>query len=220
MSREDNPPAGPPVIGVVGGLAGGKSTVARLLQKRGAAVVDADEIAHRVLRRPDVREKLRRAFGGGILGPDGEVRRDALAREVFGNPERIEELNSIVHPPVIRETRRRRSKLLRRADLPLVVLDAALLMEVGREEELCDALIFVDAPTELRRRRACEKRGLSPEQFRQRAAAQMPPEKKKERADFVVENTGTIQELDKQVERLWPALCGLKGGALTNTPPA
>jgi dephospho-CoA kinase len=198
----------PMVLGIVGGLAGGKSTVAGLLARRGAAVIDADRIGHQVLDRPEVRAALCSAFGEQILDESGRVDRRLLADAVFSGSERVERLNRIVHPPILEEIRERVEEIKRLDRAPLIVLDAALLVETGLHEEMCEALLYVDAPPQVRRERARDMRHMDPEQFEKRGQAQMPPEKKKELADYIVTNNGSLEELDAQLSKLWPALCG------------
>ena len=202
-----------PVVGIVGGLASGKSTVARLLEARGAHVVDADRIGHGVLELPVVRDALGGAFGDGILGADGCVDHERLAEAVFGKPERVKRLNEIVHPIIIDRIRELLGELREREDVPLVVLDVALLMETGLDEEMCQALLCIQAPREARRRRAVENRGMTPEQFAAREQAQLPVDVKADVADYTVTNTGSMDDLAGQLGRLWPDLCRLKGGA-------
>jgi dephospho-CoA kinase len=196
------------VIGILGGIAGGKSSVARLMAERGAHVVDADRIAHEVLARPAVRQALREAFGEAVVGAEGRVSAERLAELAFRSAADTARLNAIVHPPILAEMRERVKELTAGAGEGLVVLDAALLVETGLDEEMCDALLFVDAPEDVRRRRAVELRGLSEGQFRRREAAQTPLRTKADRADAIIVNTGTLDELRQQLEELWPTLVG------------
>ena len=196
------------VIGILGGIGAGKSSVARLMAERGAQVVDADRIAHEVLARPAVRRALREAFGEAVAGGDGRISPGRLAGLAFRSEEDTARLNAIVHPPILEEMRRKVKELTTGTGEGLVVLDAALLMETGLDEEMCDALLFVDAPEDVRRRRAAELRGLSEEQFRRREAAQTPLRAKADRADVIIVNTGTLDELRRQLEELWPTLAG------------
>jgi dephospho-CoA kinase len=200
------------VIGLIGGLASGKSTVARLLADRGARVVDADRIGHEVLELPQVRDTLAETFGSGILDPDGSVDRQRLAAAVFGRPERVRRLNEIVHPVIIERVRNALAELAARDDVPLVVLDVALLMETQLDEEMCQALLFVQSPDQLRLRRAMETRGMTAEQFAAREQAQLPASVKAAEADYTVINTGSIDELASQIDGVWPDLCELSGG--------
>jgi dephospho-CoA kinase len=202
-----------PVVGIVGGLASGKSTVARLLEARGARVVDADRIGHEVLELPEVCEALVGEFGGGILGSDDRVDRGRLAEAVFGKPDRVRRLNDIVHPAIIARMNETLAQLGGCDDVPLIVLDVALLMETRLHEEMrCGALLFVRAPEQLRRRRAVETRGMTAEQFTAREQAQLPTDVKAAEADYTVINMGSIDELASQIDRLWPDLCALPGG--------
>ncbi len=198
----------PIVLGIAGGLAGGKSTVAGLLARRGAVVIDADRIGHEVLERAEVRAALSSAFGREVLDEEGRVDRGRLADAVFGDAERVEKLNSIVHPPILEEIRERVEEIKRLQEAPLIVLDAALLVETGLDTELCEALLYVDTPQEVRRERARSGRRMEPGQFEKRGLAQMPPEEKRKLADYVVTNSGSLEELDAQLSKLWPALSG------------
>jgi dephospho-CoA kinase len=207
VNEAGRPGGAVPVLGIVGGLAGGKSTVAGLLAERGAAVVDADRIGHRVLEAPEVSRALAEAFGPDVLTEAGRVSRERLAERVFGRPDLVERLNGIVHPPIIREVQAQVEELRRAGEVPLIALDAALLVETGLDRQMCDALLFVDAPEDVRRRRAQECRGISGEQFAKRQQAQLPAEAKRKMAHYVVTNTGRMRDLEEQVEKLWPVLC-------------
>jgi len=117
-------------------------------------------------------------------------------------------LNGIVHPPILEEIRERVEEIKRLQEAPLIVLDAALLVETGLHTELCEALLYVDTPQDVRRERARSGRQMEPGQFEKRGLAQMPPEEKKKLADYVVTNAGSLEELDAQLSKLWPALSG------------
>jgi dephospho-CoA kinase len=210
----DTAKAGAPVLGIVGGLASGKSTVARLLEQRGARVVDADRIGHQMLELAEVREALREAFGECIFEAGSQVSHERLAEAVFGRPEMVQKLNAIVHPRILREIRGQVEMHRKEQGVPLVVLDAALLVETNLDRDMCSALLFVETPRPLRRERAAG-RHVSPEQFEKREQSQLPEEEKKERADYVVSNTGSLADLKDQVERLWPRLCRLNAAGRT-----
>jgi dephospho-CoA kinase len=195
------------VVGIVGGLGSGKSTVARLLAERGARVVDADKIVHRVLELPRVKRALRSAFGDRTFDASGRVSRSRLADMVFGHPDEVAKLNNIVHPPVIEEIRAQVGKLRKEEGVPLIVLDAALLMETNLDAQLCQVLLFVDTPAPVRLQRTLTGRGISADQFSKREQAQLPVERKKERANYAVHNAGALQDLERQLEKLWPELC-------------
>ncbi len=201
-----------PVIGIVGGLAAGKSTVAEMLRRRGAAVVDADGIGHRQLASPVVKARLTEAFGRGILDEGGEVDRPRLAETVFGDSELTRKLNDIVHPPILERIRSRIRQLRRDDRAPLIALDAALLVETDLHTELCDALLFVEAPERLRRERALTGRRMDGGQFEKRTHAQVPVRQKRRLADFVIRNVGDTGELESQLQALWPDLCAVGSG--------
>jgi len=195
-----------PVVGILGGVASGKSTVARLLEARGGAVIDADRIAHEVLNLPHVKRQLRDAFGDAIFAPDGTINRLALGKEAFADARKLAVLNSITHPPIIARIRQGIADIRQSNEAPMVALDAALLMETGLHEELCDALVFVDTPGEVRAKRARRSRGWSREEFRRREHAQMEPHAKKMRAEFVVDNSRDKKHLEQAVRDVWDAL--------------
>jgi dephospho-CoA kinase len=196
-----------PVIGVLGAIASGKSTVAELLARRGAVVIDADRIGHQVLERPDVRERLRAEFGDTIFSDGDRVDRTRLAAAAFAGPGRSAVLDGITHPFIIEEIEAQVAEARGRCDAPLIVLDAALLMETRLDRELCQALLFVAAPDQVRLQRAAERQGMGPDQLAARASAQLPVSHKAQAADFVIDNSRSVQELDQQVGRLWPELC-------------
>ncbi len=201
----------PPVLGIIGGLAAGKSTVARLLAERGAQVVDADGIAHGVLRDAGVRGALRESFGDGVFDAEGGVIHAQLAEVVFGRREQVERLNAIVHPPVLARIREQVAELKKRKDVPLVALDAALLIESGLDRDICDAVLYVEAAREQRLARALG-RGLSQDQFEKREAAQLPEDVKRARAGLAVDNNGTTADLERGISGLWPELCMKRQG--------
>lgn len=175
------------VFGLTGGVASGKSFVARLLAERGAVVFDADRHAREVLDEPAVRSALVERWGPGIVGEGGELDRRAIAERVFGSDsEAVAErrfLEGQVHPRV-RERLRSDLEAARRDGTSVAVLDIPLLLEAGWRDS-CDVVVFVDTPQEARQSRAAE-RGWSDEELARREAAQMPIQEKRSRADFVV----------------------------------
>ncbi|MGA2069019.1 MAG: dephospho-CoA kinase [Thermoguttaceae bacterium] len=196
------------VLGLLGGVASGKSLVAKLLAERGAVALDADRAGHEALRLPHVEAAVRRQFGAGVFGPDGRVDRSRLARIVFdpsaeGKARRLG-LERLTHPEIARRLARQIETQAR--DAPLVVLDAALILEAGWDK-LCDKLAFVDAPPEVRRARAAA-RGWTPEEFAAREAAQESLDFKRRRADVVIDNSAAAEDTGLQVDRLWQSLVG------------
>jgi dephospho-CoA kinase len=190
------------LIGLTGGIGSGKSTVAGFLRELGATVIDADE-ATRAVQAPGS-EGLRRiveAFGREILTPDGPLDRSRLAAIVFSDPEARHRLNEIVHPLVRQWMVDRQQEAARRGDA-LVVLDVPLLFETRGVQGL-DAVVLVYAPEELQLKRLMEERGMDEEAARARLAAQMPIEEKRRLASHVIINTGTLEDLRTETERIW-----------------
>lgn len=192
-------------IAVTGGIGSGKSSVTARLAERGAVVIDADRIAREVVEpgTPGLAAVVAE-FGTGILTPDGALDRPAMAAIVFADAERRRALESIVHPLV----GRRSQELLDAAPADaLVVYDVPLLAEsadLGRAEGF-DRIVVVTAPVETRVRRLVE-RGLPEADARARIAAQASDEARLAIADLVVDNSGGLDDLDAEVERLWAAL--------------
>jgi dephospho-CoA kinase len=191
------------VIGVLGGIASGKSWVARALTGADGLLIDADAIAREVLESAEVRAELEAAFGPGILRPDGGPDRDELARRVFSLPAERARLEAFTHPRI----RARIRALLdgaRARRVPRVVLDVPLLLENeaahGLAEE-CHELLFVDSDPLTRERRAAASRGWEPGEVARREAQQLPLEEKRARAHFVIRNRGTLDELEAEVLR-------------------
>jgi dephospho-CoA kinase len=196
------------ILGLLGGVASGKSLVAGLLAKRGAAVLDADRAGHEALRLPEIEAAVRRRWGEGVFGPDGHVDRPRLARIVFaptyeGKCER-EYLEQLTHPQIARLIRRQVESLPE--DTPLAVLDAALILEAGWGK-LCDRLVFVEAPPEVRLARAMA-RGWTPDEFSAREAAQESLDFKRRRADVIIDNSGSPEDTESEIARLWQSLIG------------
>lgn len=188
------------VIGVIGGVASGKSAVAEALVQRGARRFDADRAGHDALRDPEVVAALRRRWGDEVLDEQGEVRRGAVAARVFAEGPQAEAerkfLESVTHGK-IREAFRRAAQAARADGARAMVVDAALLVEAGWDE-FCDLIVFVEADDQLRQQRAAS-RGWTREQWQSREAAQLPLEEKRRRASHVVSNHGTLEQLHAQL---------------------
>ena len=199
-------PACPKIIGLLGGIASGKSTVAELMAERGAVVVNADALAHEALRNPGIIAQIQRRWGAGVLDAEGQVDRRKLADAVFGAEGEIDALNALVHPAVA-EASLRQIAAATRAGAPAVVLDAALLIEANMEEA-CDALVFVDASETKRRERARVHRGWDADEIRRREQRQAPLDDKRRRAHYVVRNDGSLDDLRAQVQAVWRAVIG------------
>jgi dephospho-CoA kinase len=193
------------MIGLTGNIASGKSTVAHLFAARGATIVDADALSRRAVEpgTPALRSIVAR-WGTGVLSPDGSLDRAALRHVVFDRPDELEALNAIVHPEVGRLRDEEIAEASARGDR-VVVCDIPLLFE-RRLADSFTRIVLVDAPRPIRLERLMRDRGLSQEEAVQMIAAQMPAELKRARADFVIENAGTREQLADRVREVWDAI--------------
>jgi dephospho-CoA kinase len=193
------------VVGLTGGIGSGKSTVAALLAAHGAVVVDADLLAREAVA-PGTRglADVVARFGPAVLAPDGTLNRQALADLVFADPAALADLNAIVHP-VVRAAIADRLAALDGGPAPLVVLEIPLLVESGRSYG-ASAVIVVDCPEEVAVRRLVEGRGMDEADARRRMAAQASRADRLAAADLVIDNSGSRDELEREVDRAWAAL--------------
>ena len=192
------------LVGLTGGIGSGKSTVARLLEDRGAVVFDADLLAREAVEpgTPGHAAVIER-FGADVLAPGGELDREALASIVFADPSARRDLEQIVHPEV-RRLFAEGSEAYRDTDR-VVVFSAPLLVESGMHTAF-EILVVVSATVATQIERLMRQRGMSEASIRARIDAQAPLEDKAAVADFLVDNEGTLDELASQVERLWNEL--------------
>lgn len=193
------------LVGLTGNIASGKSTVAKLFAARGATIIDADVLSRRAVEpgTPALRSIVAR-WGTGVLSPDGSLDRAALRHVVFDRPDELEALNAIVHPEVGRLRDDEIAEASARGDR-VVVCDIPLLFE-RRLADSFTRIVLVDAPRPIRLERLMRDRGLSQEEAVQMIAAQMPAELKRARADFVIENAGTREQLADRVREVWDAI--------------
>jgi dephospho-CoA kinase len=196
------------VIGLTGGIGSGKSTVSAMLAERGAVVVDADAIV-RELQQPGtpVFDAMVERFGREIVAPDGTLDRAAVADRVFGDPEALADLNAIVHPAVGAEIARRLEELA--PTDAVVVLDVPLLVESKNPYPVA-GLLVVDVDPEVAVRRLVEHRGMREADVRARMARQASREERLARADHVIDNSGTLDDLARQVDEAWAWIEGLR----------
>lgn len=204
-----------PVIGLIGAIGSGKSRVAASFGARGALVVDADAVGHRLLEEPAVRDRVIARFGSGVVarsnGPTADceprIDRKALAAVVFSDPAALEPLESILHPLMRREFIRIIEQTSHEGRRPAVVLDAAVLLEAGWDD-LCDRVYFVDASRETRLQRVQRQRGWSADDLDARERAQSSLDRKRRRADAVIANDSDSGSdgLERSVERIWSGL--------------
>jgi dephospho-CoA kinase len=190
-------------VGLTGGLATGKTHVARTLAELGCRVLSADEVGHQVLLpEGEAYHDVIREFGSGILGPDGRIDRRRLASEVFGRPDRLEKLNSLVHPHVIR---REEAWLAQFGPQDIAVVEAAILIETGSYRRF-DRLLLTVCPPEVQIRRHMERSGQTEEEATARLASQMPLDEKRRFADFVIDTAGSREATDRQVREVFEQL--------------
>jgi dephospho-CoA kinase len=194
------------VVGLTGGIGSGKSTVARMLADRGAVIVDADVLAREAVApgRPGHGAVVGR-FGAGVVGEDGSLDRRALAGLVFDDPSALADLNAIVHPPVRTAIEARLAEL--EGSDSVVVLVIPLLVESGRSYGE-SAVVVVDCPEEVALRRLVEGRAMDEADARRRMAAQIPRADRLAAADIVLDNSGSPEDLARQVSELWARFSG------------
>ena len=193
------------LVGLTGNIGSGKSTVARLFEARGATIVDADVLARRAVEpgTPTFGAIVAR-WGAGVLAQDGQLDRAALRRRVFGEPTELEALNAIVHPEVERLRWQHVGDARQRGD-QMVVCDIPLLFERGITDEF-DCIVLVDAPRPIRLDRLVRDRGLRETEAMDMIVSQMPAELKRARADFVIDNDGSLDALAARVLEVWTVL--------------
>jgi dephospho-CoA kinase len=193
------------LVGLTGNIGSGKSTVARMLSERGATIIDADVLARRAVELgTPAYTKIVARWGRTVVSPDGHLDRAALRRVVFADQDQLEELNEIVHPEVERLRDRLVEQARARGDR-IVVCDIPLLFEKGMADRF-DRILLVDAPRPIRLERLLQDRGLQTTEAMEIIAAQMPAELKRARADYIVENAGTLTQLERRVQDLWASL--------------
>jgi dephospho-CoA kinase len=202
-------------VGLTGGIATGKTTVAAILRELGCHMLDADKIAHHMIEPGAAAyEEVVREFGRGILTSDGRVDRKKLGAIVFANPARLVRLNAIVHPPVLDAQDSELDAIERVEPHAIAVVEAALLIEAGYAKKL-DLLVVTWSTPEQQLARLTQGgsgRGLTIEQARQRIAAQMPTEEKRSLADEVIDCSGSLEHTREQVVALLAKLKRMEAG--------
>ena len=191
-------------VGLTGGIGSGKSTFAGLLARRGAQVVDADAIGRTALEPgQQAWHSVVDTFGDEVLAPGMKIDRARLAEIVFANPKALAALNAIVHPVIVSRIAET-LEMLRGTD-EIVIIDAALIVEIGLSDAL-DVLVVIDAPEEVRRKRLADERQMSIEDINARMRAQTDSAELLGRADIVVRNKGSLDDLDREAQRVWEEL--------------
>jgi len=186
------------IIGLTGGIATGKSTVSKILQDLDIKVIDADKIAHNILKYKDIKNQIINEFGHNVLDSEGYINRKKLGKIVFEDEQKLRKLESITHPKILEIIE---DKINKHKDKEIIVLDAPLLFE-STLDQMVDETWVVYTSKKIQLKRLQKRNGLNKEDALKRIEAQMPLEKKKNKADIIIENEGTINDLKKKIEKL------------------
>jgi len=198
------------VIGLTGGIASGKSLVSKRLAGLGALVIDADKLGHEAYRQgTETYRAVSEAFGPEVVGLDGEIDRRALGAKAFGDPAARRRLEAIVWP-AIRRLAQERLDALRREGTPVVVLEAAVLIEAGWTDIVDEVWLVVASPETVHGRLA-DRNGLTAEQSQARIRAQLTNEARRSHAQVTIENDGSLDDLRRAVDEAWSKLAARVG---------
>ncbi|MEC8338614.1 MAG: dephospho-CoA kinase [Planctomycetota bacterium] len=196
------------IVGIVGGVASGKSTVAEIFREHGASVISADEIGHEALRDPEIIQMIAKRWGSDVISSSGEIDRRQLAMTVFsddGNRDALDFLEQVTHPYIKNRVLTEIDRL-QATGAGVVVMDAALLLEAGWDS-MCKNIVFIDASAEVREKFAAMRHWTKQELFR-RESHQHSLEEKRSAADIVICNNGSLDSLRKEISTAWDSLCG------------
>ncbi len=194
------------ILGITGNIASGKSMIAEAFVRKGAVLVSADQLARDIVAPSSpLLTKLVERFGDDILLASGALNRDALGQIIFSDAQAREELNRITHPAIAELAVERLQQLKKTARIPLVIYEAPLLFEAGAEGRV-DRVLVVKIEPQVQLRRLMLRDGLDEEAAQQRIAAQLSQEGKLARADYVIDNSGSVEDALTQVEQLWSQL--------------
>jgi len=193
------------VIGLTGGIASGKSTVTSFFRERGIPVIDADILGHRTYDPgTETYQKVVETFGPEVVAPDGTIDRKVLGSKVFGKPDELKKLTDIVWPGIRRLASEQLAEF-EAAGNDIVVLEAAVLLEAGWED-LVDEIWVVVVDPEIAVQRLGARNGLDPDAARARIASQLTNEERIARGDVIIENNGTLEELNARIQQAWDSL--------------
>ena len=190
-----------PIIGLVGGMGSGKSRVAQAFLQHGGFLVAGDPLGHEALRQPDILARVSQRWGERVIHADGLVDRKKLGVIVFASPVERAALEHLVFPFIEQRIREELAKAQADPKTPFVVLDAAIMLEAGWNKE-CDWIVYIHAPREARLQRLATQRGWTAEDVAHREHAQLPLAVKAARADVAVDNSGSVEETQRQVDAL------------------
>ena len=190
------------LIGILGGIASGKSCVAREFEKLGCKVINADQIAHRLLARNEVIEQIVNAFGDSMIDENGCIIRQKLAEIVFADKEQTDRINSIIHPLVDKRCTELIDEYNTIDQVKAIVLDVPLLAEVGWTQR-CDTLIFVDCDDKIRYKRALKRRSANIECIKNREKLQISLDIKADMSHYIIRNNSQMSAVAEQVKRVF-----------------
>jgi dephospho-CoA kinase len=190
----------PPIVGIIGGIGSGKSLVADEIVRHGGWLITGDALGHEALRQPDIKEHVVKRWGRELLDEHGEIQRRQLGHKVFRDAKELRALEALVFPWIGRRMTEEIAKAREQA-APLIVVDAAVMMEAGWDKN-CDRVIFVEVPREGRLARLKDKRGWSERDLIERENSQLPLGDKRRRADAVIDNSSTPDQLARRVDAL------------------
>lgn len=196
------------LIGITGAMGSGKTTVARFFKEWGASLIQADTIGWKLLDIPQIAETVVKKFGTGVLGNDGNIDRKALGGKAFGSRAELEALNSIVHPPLLKELKDRIDRETLKSKI--IVVDAALIVE-WKITDWFDELVVVTCPEMIKIRRLIEA-GLSEGEAAKRLGYQIRDEERVKYGHFVIDNSGTPEELKKKARAVFDSICAESSG--------
>ncbi len=197
-----------PIIGIIGGIGSGKSFVAGLFAELGALVIDSDQMAHAAYQRDEVRQTLHKWWGDAVFQPDGSVDRKAIAGRVFTDPEQKRRLEALVHPLVHEQRRRLMEKTENDPKIAAFVWDTPLLVETGLHN-LCDAVVFVDTPLQVRLERI-KQRGWDAKELDRREKSQLGLDKKQNISDYTIRNAFDADSVRGQVREVFSRIIAKK----------
>lgn len=190
-----------PIIGLIGGIGAGKSTVAALFATRGGRVIDADQIGHAVLEEPAIKAQIVTRWGNEMLKTDGTVNRRAVAGVVFDNPTERKALEQMVFPAIQKQAEKAIQTAQIDPTVPFIIVDAAVMLEAGWNK-ICDQTVYVDAPRDLRVARLAHRSGWTEAEVAAREAAQLALDVKRNHADSIIINSGSYHDLMEQIDKL------------------
>ncbi len=191
------------IIGVTGGFGTGKTTVSRLFRKLGAALIDADEIGHLILKKgTPVYKRVIETFGPLIIAKSGEIDRTELGKKVFSDKRALKKLGCITHPTIIREINLSVRSLIKSGKAPVIVIDAPLLIESGLHK-IVDYVVVVTTSNQTQLKRIRQKTGLGKREAAKRIRCQIPLRRKAAMADFIIDNEASKRRLKETVKKIW-----------------